>query len=178
MTKNVRRALAAGAITAIGFSGTVVPAHAVDAATCDPVTLSVAIESATAQARAAQKAFTTHTSTSMQALAGQLHTTEAREARAAARKANQLARKAAKLDGKAGKAARQAAKAARAVARAEAREAARLQRAGTAQLRAIIKTDRDRLKAEWTAAKVALARLKAQAEGCVADESEADEPAV
>ena len=178
MTKIVRRALAAGAIAAIGFSGTVVPAHAVDAADCDPAALSTAIESATAQARTAQKAFTTHTSTSMQALVKQRHTVEVREARVAGKKANQLAKKAAKLAGtKAGKAARKAAKAARAVARAEAREAARVQRAGTAQLRAAIKADRDRLKAEWTAAKVALAQLKAQAKECSA-EPEVEEPAV
>lgn len=177
MNKTIRRAFAAGAITAIGFTGAIVPAHAdATAPACDLVAIGAAVEAASTEARVAQEAFTTHTKTSMQALVKQVKTTEVREARAAARKAGQLARKASKLAGtRAAKEARAAAKAARATARSEAREAAKIGRASVARLHAIIKADRDRLKAEWTAAKVALHKLQAQAEDCTED-ADTEEP--
>lgn len=182
MTNTIRRAFSAAAIAAIALAGSVVPAHAGTTPDCDPVAIDTGLDAASADAREAQKAFTTYAKTSVQALVKQIRTTESREAKAADRKADQLERKAAKLSGKQSKEARAAAKAARAVARAEAKEAAKVQRASDAQLRAIIKTERDRLKAEWDAAKDALQELEAEAEDCadapVVEEPTGDDPVV
>ena len=178
MTHAIRRAFAVGAITAIGAVGFAAPANAEEVPlSCDAVVLTAALEAAELEVRAARRAFTTHTSTSMKVLAKQARAEENREARVADRKADRLAEKA---DGAEGRAARReaiaAAKAARETARTEAREAARMERASRAEMRATIKLDRKQLKAEWTAAKVALEELEVYAQACA--EIPLDEPVV
>ncbi len=170
MSHSIRRAVAAGALTAIALTGAVAPANAADPATdCDPAVVNAAVNTASADARAAQLAFTTHTSTSMKALAKQLKRTEVREAKAAARQARSLARVAARTSDKQARSeARAAAKAAHVAARAEAKEAARVRRANRATMLALIKADRVRLKAQWDAAKLVLQAARAHADECAA----------
>ena len=178
MKHMIRRAVVTGAITAIGAVGLASPASAEEVPlSCDAAVLTAALDAAKADARVAQQAFTSYNSTSMKALAKQVKAEEQREAKAADRKADLLAGKA---DGVQDKAARQealvAAKAARTLARAEAKEAAQAMRASRAEMRSIIKVNRVQLKAEWTAAKVALEELEAYAEACA--QTPVEEPVV
>ncbi|WP_156364631.1 hypothetical protein [Aeromicrobium sp. Leaf245] len=136
---------------------------------CDPAVVQAALTKAEADARAAQKAYVTHTRTAMKALVKQVKVDETAEARAAARKAGRLTAAAAKDP-----ALRDAAKAARATARVEAKEAARAQRASFATLQRQVKADRATLKAAWNTAKADLATQKQIAEDC----AEVPEPPV
>ena len=175
MHNTIRRALTFGAITAIGLTGSVAPANADETPfDCDPTVVSTVLDAAKADVRVARKAYTIHTKTSVHARVKQLKVREAREAKVADNKADRLTVKVAKATNpQARKEARAAAKAARAVARAEAKEAAKVKRASFAELRAVIKTDRNELKAQWNAAKEAFQQAKAQAEAC---EAPVDEP--
>lgn len=178
MSDNIRRALAVGAITAIGFAGTISSATAAETpAGCDPVVLGAAIDAATADAHAAQDAYTAYTRTSVKVLTKQVQVKEAREATAASRQADKLAEQAAKAaDPEGRKEAEAAARAAKVKAHLEAKESARVQRAGDADLRAIVKANRVQLKATWTAAKVALHALQDQQEQCNASPEPATGP--
>lgn len=167
-TTTIVRACAAVVLTLVGVDVATTPVSASVAATsCDPVVVQAALTQAEADARAAQKAYTTHTRTSMQALVKQLKSREVVEARAAEREARRLAaaaRKDADL--------RDEAKAARDAARAEAKEAARTLRASVAALKKQVKAERAVLKAQWDAAKKALQEQRRVAEDC----AEADSP--
>lgn len=170
MSIAIRRAFAASAITLFGITGVAAPAQADPSAPgCDPAAVTAALDQARADARTAQKAFTTHTKSSMQALVKQVKAEEKAEARAADTKADRLAAKAIK-----DKTLRDEAKAARKVARAEAKEAAKVERASRAELRAMVKVERKTLKEEWDVAKDALQALRAHAEAC--EEAPAEEP--
>lgn len=161
-TTIIGRTCAAAVITLIGVAGATAPASANDAApSCDPVAVQASLTQAEADARAAQKAFTTHTKTSMKALVKRVRTTEKAEARAAAKQAKALA-SAARKD----PSLRDAAKVAQAVAKAEAKEAARAQRASYATLKRQVRVDRAVLKAQWDAAKVTLEGARQLAEDC------------
>ena len=169
-TTIIGRTCAAAVITLIGVAGATAPASADDTApSCDPVAVQAALTKAEADARAAQKAYVTHTRTAMKVLIKKVKVDETAEARAAARKASRLTAAAAKDP-----ALRDAAKAARATARAEAKEAARAQRASFATLQRQVKADRATLKSAWNTAKAALATQKQIAEDC----AEAPEPPV
>jgi predicted NBD/HSP70 family sugar kinase len=161
-TTIIGRTCAAAVLTLVGLAGATAPASADEPApSCDPVVLDAALTKAQADARAAQKAYTTHTKTSMQALVKQLKAREVAEARAAEREARRLAaaaRKDADL--------RDEAKAARETARVEAKEAARALRASVATLKKQVKAERVVLKAQWDAAKEALQELRRTAEKC------------
>jgi hypothetical protein len=161
-TNIIGRSCAAAVISLIGITGAVAPAHADDAApSCDPAAISASIDQAKVDARVAQKAYTTHTKTSMKALVKQFKARETAEARAAAKEAKRLTRAAAK-----DATLRDATKAARETARAEAKEAARVQRATFATLKRQVKAERAALKITWEAAKDALEALKQQADDC------------
>lgn len=178
MIHTIRRGVTVAAVTvAIGAGAFAAPAsaHHSEDLGCDPAVVTAAIDAATADARAAQKAYTSHTKTSMQSLAKKLKSHEKAEATSADKKADRLAAKAAKLEGEARKEAREAAKAAREVARAEAKESARIQRASAAELRKAVKAERKVLKAEWDVAKAALAELKEHADQCAEPETETPE---
>lgn len=160
----IGRSCAAVAISLIGITAAIAPANAEDSApSCDPAAISASIDQATVEVHAAQKAYTTHTSTSMKALVKQLKAREVGEARAAANNASRLTSAAAK-----DATLRDEAKAARATARAEAKEAARAQRASFATLKRQVKAERVALKVTWDAAKAALVVLQQQAEDCTA----------
>lgn len=180
MTYTPRRLAAATTLIIAGLAGSIAPAAATGEtpAPCDPAALSTAVDTASAQARAAQKAYTTHTRTSMKALVAQLKARETREARVAAAKAEaaEAQGRKAERDNAGSEAVRQArveARAAAAKARVEAREAARVRRASKGQLLAIVKAERVRLKAAWTQAKSSLADARRAAAAC---ESPAEAP--
>ncbi len=186
MSYTILRAFAAAAVTAIGAVigavGVAAPANADHRDLgCDPAVVEAAIGAAEADVRAAQKSYTSHTKTSMQALFKQLKAEENAEAKAAHKKADRLEAKADRVKGKDGKEARAAAKAARDLARAEAKQAARIQRASVTDLRRAVKAERNVLKTEWDAAKAALEELKVHADTCAEaplDETVVAEPVV
>jgi hypothetical protein len=183
----IRRAFVAAAVTTVGAVGFAAPANADHSDLgCEPTVVTAALEAAQADVRSAQKSYTAHTKTSMQALVKQHKAEEKAEAKAADKKADRLAAQADRVKGKDGKEARAAAKAARELARAEAKEAARVERASVAELRAAVKAERKVLKAEWNVAKAALEELKVHADTCaeapieepVVEEPVAEEPVV
>lgn len=181
MSYIARRSFAAFVVTlAVGAWGFAAPAsaHRSDLNSnlgCDPVVVAAAIDAARADARAAQKRFTTHTNSSMKVLVKKLKTREEAEAKMADKKADRLAKKAAQLKGQASKQARAEAKAARAVARAEVKEAAYAKRASFAESRKLVKAERQVLKAQWNVAKKDLRELRAHAQTCVATSGDAIE---
>ncbi len=79
MTNRSRRLAATATLLIAGLAGSIAPAAAADEAPtgCDLTALTSAVDAASAQSRAAQKAYTTHTRTSMKALAVQLKAKEA-----------------------------------------------------------------------------------------------------
>jgi hypothetical protein len=171
MSHTFRLGVAAGTITVVGLIGVAAPAQAATSDVgCDPVTLTAALQQASADARTAQRAYTTRTGTSMKTLVNQLKSKEKAEARSADRRADRLAVRAVK-----DKTLRDEAFAARRVARAEAREAAKVERASFAQARALVRSERRTLKATWEAAKTALRTLRVHAASC--DENAAVPPA-
>ena len=89
MTNRSRRLAATTTLLVAGLAGSIAPAAAADEAPtdCDLTALTSAVDAASAQSRAAQKAYTTRTRMSMKALAVHLKAREAREARVAAAQA-------------------------------------------------------------------------------------------
>jgi hypothetical protein len=178
-TTCIRRFTVTTTMLIAGLGGSLAPALADEApATCDPVALSAAVDAATTQARAAQKAYTTYAHGAMRTQIAQLKAKETREAREAAKAAKKAEAKAKAAHEQvrgtppddaatqAAKAARAQARAAAAKARIEAREAAKVRHANKEQLLALVKTERARLKAVWTEAKKALAETRSAAEAC------------
>lgn len=151
----------------LGLVG-VTPAAVADEAApaCDRAALDAAVLAAQVDARAAQKAFTTHTKTRMQALAAGLKRRELRDARVATRQATALERKAVQTRGKEGKEARTAARTARLKALREAKEAARVRRASRAQLVRLVRVERVELRTAWVGAKARLAAARLAAQEC------------
>lgn len=182
MTNSSRRLAAATTLLIAGLAGSLAPAAAVDEApaACDLAALSTAVDAASTESRAAQKAYTTHTRASMKALVAQLKARETRGARVAAAKAKAAlahSRNATRDDAgsEAARQARAAAHAAAVKARVEARQAAKVQRATKGQLLTLVKAERVRLKAAWTEAKKELADAKSAAAAC---ESQPEAPVV
>jgi hypothetical protein len=170
----IRRAVVAGAVTAVGSLGAAVPALAADAPVpCDPA-VTMALETAQANAKAAQKAFTTFKKGSPVAEVERFKNQQIREAKTADKKADRLEERALKADKATRAQARAAARAAREAARAEAKEAKAVQRASRDELRALAKVEKKRLKAEWDAAKAALKDAHVAAGDC--GDPEGDEP--
>lgn len=169
----IGRACAAAVITLTGISIATTPASAEEAApSCDPAVVQAALTQAEADARAAQKAYVTHTRTSMKALVKQHQGREAAEARSAAKEAARLTAAAAKDP-----ALRDAAKAARETARAEAKEAAEARRASFRALVREVKAQRAVLRTAWDSAKKVLQDARQVAEDCAAQPPAPEAPA-
>jgi hypothetical protein len=166
MTNTLRRTFAAGTLTMVGLTALVAPASAEvpEDVTCENI--AAAISTAEGEVRAAQKAFTVHTRTSVHALIAQRKIKEQREAVVATRKAARLTARAARSTGTEAVAVRKAAAAARKVAAREKREAAAVRRASKVALVQLIRAERKQLRASWVAAKVARAELVALQETC------------
>src|SRR4051794_19454798 len=129
----------AAVIILSGLVGPAPVAQAADAPTCDQTALDAAVKSATTNVRAAQKAYTVFTHTSMQALAKQLKAERVKKARVKAHKAHK---------------------------RHHGHKNWRINRISKRHLLTAVKAERARLKAAWNAAKVELATAKSAADAC------------
>lgn len=191
--RGVHRLVATTTLVVAGLGASLAPATAsngqhgpgdaevpVAGAVCDQDALTKAVDTTGDAARAARRAYTTHTRTQMHTLEVQLRRTEERQARTAATEARKAARDAAKAASTGGqggdeaKAARDAARAAAAKARTEARQAQQARRANHRQLVALVKAERARLKSQWDAAKVVLRAAVKASDDC--EELLADDP--
>ncbi len=191
--RGVHRLVATTTLVVAGLGASLAPATAshgqhgpddaegpVAGAVCDQGALAEAMDTTGDAARAAQRAYTTHTRTQMRTLEVKLRRTEDQQARTAAAEARKAARDAAKAatSGDEGsdvaKAARDAARTAAAKARTEARQAQQARRANHRQLVALVKAERARLKSRWDAAKQAFRAAVKASDDC--EELLADDP--
>ncbi len=168
MNRPIRIAIATLSLTAVGLAGSLAPASAEEMPpSCDKTALTAAAASARTDERAAKRAFTTYTHSSMKQQSRQLKRSEVRDAKIAAKVARQAAKDARDAAGTEEAAqARTEARQAEAAARTEAREARTALRAGRKEMRNLVKAERTRLKAEWDAAKDAFHAARTEAENC------------